>query len=175
MSQETPTRSNAPGPSLEEARSEAARLRREIDRHARLYYVEDRPEISDDAYDALFRRLQELERMHPALVVPDSPTQRVGGEPLQRFETVVHTGPMLSLDSTQDPDEVHRFADRMRKALGDVEPSYILEPKLDGASVELVYEDGVLVRAVTRGNGREGEGVTENVRTIPTVPLRLHT
>jgi DNA ligase (NAD+) len=168
-------RREARRPTLEEARSEAADLRREILHHAHLYYVEDRPEISDDAYDALFRRLQELERLHPELLVPDSPTQRVGGEPQERFETVAHTAPMLSLDSTQDADEVRRFDDRIRKALGDEPPTYILEPKLDGASIELVYEAGVLVRAVTRGNGRQGEDVTGNVRTIPTVPLRLRT
>jgi DNA ligase (NAD+) len=160
-------------PDLEKARVEAADLRREILHHAHLYYVEDRPEISDDAYDALFRRLQELERRHPELLTPDSPTQRVGGEPQERFETVPHTAAMLSLDSTQDPAEVVRFDDRIRKALGEDPPTYILEPKLDGASIELVYEAGVLVRAVTRGNGREGEDVTGNVRTIPTVPLRL--
>jgi DNA ligase (NAD+) len=164
-----------PRPAPENARSEAAALRREILHHAHLYYVEDRPEISDDAYDALFRRLQELERIHPELLTPDSPTQRVGGEPQERFETVAHTAPMLSLDSTQEADEVRRFDDRIRKALGDETPAYILEPKLDGASIELVYEAGVLVRAVTRGNGREGEDVTGNVRTIPTVPLRLRT
>ncbi|MCG6956997.1 MAG: NAD-dependent DNA ligase LigA [Gemmatimonadetes bacterium] len=173
MNAEDPRR-DAP-PDLEKARAEAADLRREILRHAHLYYVEDRPEISDDAYDALFRRLQELERLRPELLTPDSPTQRVGGEPQERFETVPHTAPMLSLDSTQEPDEVRRFDDRIRKALGEEPPTYILEPKLDGASIELVYEAGVLVRAVTRGNGREGEDVTGNVRTIPTVPLRLRT
>jgi len=160
---------------LEKATAEAAELRREILHHAHLYHVEDRPEISDDAYDGLYRRLQELERLHPELLTPDSPTQRVGGEPQERFETVAHTAPMLSLDSTQSAEEIRRFDDRIRKALGDEPPTYILEPKLDGASIELVYEAGVLVRAVTRGNGREGEDVTGNVRTIPTVPLRLRT
>jgi DNA ligase (NAD+) len=173
--QAKPPGRDASQPSLAEARSEAARLRREIERHAHLYYVEDRPEISDEAYDTLFRRLQELERIHPELLTPDSPTQRVGGEPLERFETVAHTAPMLSLDSTQDADEVRRFDERVRKALGEERPTYVLEPKLDGASIELVYENGVLVRAVTRGNGREGEGVTQNVRTISSVPLRLRT
>jgi DNA ligase (NAD+) len=173
LSQDQPPRAHGTRPSLAPARSEAERLRREIDRHAHLYHVEDRPEISDDAYDALYRRLQALEELHPELVTPDSPTQRVGGPPQERFETVTHAAPMLSLDSTQEADEVRRFDERVRKALGSESPTYILEPKLDGASIELVYEDGVLIRAVTRGNGREGEGVTENVRTIPTVPLRL--
>ena len=159
----------------DEARTEAEALRAEVHRHAHLYHVEDRPVISDAEFDALFRRLQALEAAWPELVVPDSPTQRVGGEPQERFETVVHAAPMLSLDSTQDANEVRRFDERVRKALGAEAPRYILEPKLDGASLELVYENGVFVRAVTRGNGREGEGVTQNVRTIPTVPLRLRT
>lgn len=160
---------------FDEARTEAEALRAEVHRHAHLYHVEDRPVISDEEFDALFRRLQALEAAWPKLVVPDSPTQRVGGEPQDRFETVVHAAPMLSLDSTQDADEVRRFDERVRKALGAEVPRYILEPKLDGASLELVYENGVFARAVTRGNGREGEGVTENIRTIPTVPLRLRT
>lgn len=160
---------------FDEARMEAEALRAEVHRHAHLYHVEDRPVVSDEEYDRLFRRLQELERAWPDLVTPDSPTRRVGGEPQARFETVVHAAPMLSLDSTQDADEVRRFDERVRKVLGAEAPRYVLEPKLDGASLELVYENGVFARAVTRGNGREGEGVTENVRTIPTVPLRLRT
>jgi len=147
-----------------------------LNRHSYLYHVLARPEISDAKYDELFRRLQSLEREHPELVGPDSPTQRVGAEPQDKFETVEHVAPLLSLDSTQEADEVQRFHDRLQKALGSgVEAEYVLEPKLDGASVELVYEDGVLVRAVTRGNGFAGEDVTANVRTIPTVPLRLRT
>lgn len=153
---------------------EAEQLRAELRRHAHLYYVEDRPAIGDAEYDALFRRLLDLEEEYPELVTTDSPTQRVGAEPLDRFETIEHVAPMLSLDSTQEPDEVRRFDDRVRRALGaGVDPVYVLEPKLDGASIELVYEDGVFARAVTRGNGRQGEGVTENLRTIPSVPLRL--
>ena len=160
-----------PGP--EEAAAEAARLRQVLHRHNRLYYVEAAPEISDSAYDALFRRLLELEAAHPSLVTPDSPTQRVGAEPLESLPGVEHAAPMLSLDSAREVAEVRRFDERLRKALGDEKVRYVLEPKLDGASLELVYVDGVLERAVTRGNGRVGEGVTENVRTIPTVPLRL--
>ena len=141
-----------------------------------MYHVEDRPEISDAAYDELFRRLQALEAEHPTLVTPDSPTQRVGAEPADGFESVEHVAPMLSLDSTADLSEITRFDERVRKALGDgVAPVYLLEPKLDGASIELVYEDGVFTRAVTRGNGRVGEGVTDNLRTVPSVPLRLVT
>jgi len=161
---------------FDNARTEAEKLREELHHHAYSYYVEARPEISDTEYDQLFRRLLELEKAHPELRSPDSPTQRVGAKPQNKFETVGHTAPMLSLDSTQDADELRRFDDKIRKALGEGhEPTYLIEPKLDGASIELVYEDGVLTRAVTRGNGREGEEVTDNIRTIPSVPLRLRT
>lgn len=148
-------------------------LRREIRRHDYLYFVEGRPEISDARYDGLFRRLREMEGAHPDLVTPDSPTRRIGEAPREGVPTVVHAAPMLSLDSSQDPDEVRRFHDRVLKGLGSDEVEYLLEPKLDGISIELVYEAGLLVRAVTRGNGREGEEVTPNVRTIASVPLRL--
>ena len=158
---------------LEEAAAEAARLHEKLHRHNHLYYVEAAPEISDSAYDALFRRLRALEAAHPSLVTADSPTQRVGADPLESLPGIEHAAPMLSLDSAREVAEVRRFDERLRKALGDEDIRYVLEPKLDGASLELVYVDGVLERAVTRGNGRVGEGVTENVRTIPTVPLRL--
>lgn len=159
--------------SLGEAAAEAAGLHETLHRHNRLYYVEAAPEISDSAYDELFRRLLALEAAHPSLATADSPTQRVGADPLETLPGIEHAAPMLSLDSARELADVHRFDERLRKALGDEEIRYVLEPKLDGASLELVYVDGVLERAVTRGNGRVGEGVTENVRTIPTVPLRL--
>ncbi len=172
----TPSPPDHEVPRLEEALAEAESLREELNRHAYLYYVEARPEIGDDEYDRRYARLKSLEDAYPELVTPDSPTQRVGAEPQDKFDTVEHVAPMLSLDSTQDPDEVRRFDERIRKALGEGhEPTYLIEPKLDGASIELVYEEGVLVRAVTRGNGRSGEQVTENIRTIPSVPLRLRT
>lgn len=158
-------------------RDEASRrieeLRSEIRRHDYLYYVLDRPEISDSGYDKLFHRLKELESEFPDLVTDDSPTQRVGGEPLDKFSTVEHEAPMLSLDSSEKEETLRRFDERMRKALGDDQVAYVAEPKLDGASLELVYEDGELVRAATRGDGARGEGVTQNVRTVPAVPLRL--
>jgi DNA ligase (NAD+) len=157
------------------AADEIANLRAEIDRHSHLYYVEERPEISDADFDLQWKRLVELETEHPELVTPDSPTQRVGVEPQTKFETVDHVAPMLSLDSTQDPAEVRRFDERVRRLLGGIRPRYVLQPKLDGASIELVYENGLLARAVTRGNGRSGEGVTPNVRTIASVPRRLRT
>lgn len=148
-------------------------LRAEIRHHDYLYFVKDRPEISDEAYDALFRELKALEAGFPELATPDSPTRRVGGGVFDRFPAVAHAAPMGSLDSDRDVAAVRRFDERLRKELGDEAVSYALEPKLDGASIELVYEDGVLVRASTRGDGATGEGVTENVRTIGNVPLRL--
>ena len=148
------------------------RLRRELRRHSHLYYVESRPELDDASYDRMFAELLALEAAHPDLVTRDSPTQRVGAEPQSALPVAEHMVPMLSLDSTQDFEEVCRFDERVRKILGD-KARYLLEPKLDGASLELVYEDGFFVRAVTRGNGRTGEVVTENARTMPSLPLRL--
>lgn len=147
-------------------------MRDELRRHSYLYHVESRPEIDDAEYDRIFVELQALEASHPHLITVDSPTQRVGAEPQSAFPNAEHSVAMLSLDSTQDPAEVRRFDERVRRGLED-EPQYILEPKLDGASIELVYEEGLFVRAVTRGNGRVGELVTENLRTIPSLPLRL--
>ncbi len=140
--------------------------------HDYLYHVKDAPEISDEAYDKLFTELRNLETAHPELRTADSPTQRVGGEALDRFPSVSHTAPMLSLDSAREEEAVRRFDERVRKVLGD-DVAYVVEPKLDGASIELVYEEGTLVRAATRGDGRVGEGVTENARTIRSIPLRL--
>ena len=147
-------------------------IRGELRRHSHLYYVESRPEIDDAQYDRIFGELRALEATHPDLITADSPTQRVGVEPHSAFPNAEHIVPMLSLDSTQDSAEVRRFDERVRRGIED-EPSYILEPKLDGASIELVYEDGLFVRGVTRGNGRVGEVVTDNLRTIPSLPLRL--
>jgi len=173
---ESRSRPDAATPAPAEVVREVEELRAALNRHAHLYHVEARPEIADAEYDRIFRRLQALEAQFADLASPDSPTHRVGAEPQDGFETVAHVEPMLSLDSTQEADEVRRFDERVRKALGEgVAPVYILQPKLDGASIELVYEDGVLTRAVTRGNGRKGEGVTENIRTISSVPLKLRT
>jgi DNA ligase (NAD+) len=159
------------------AASRAAELRHEIRHHDYLYYVRDAPEISDEQYDRLFRELQAIEERFAELRTADSPTQRVAGQPLASFPTVEHAAPMLSLDSDQDPAALRRFDERLRKALAEHRPGepvgYVLEPKLDGASIELIYEQGMLARASTRGDGRRGEGVTQNVRTIPAVPLRL--
>jgi DNA ligase (NAD+) len=159
---------------LKDARHEIERLRREIEHHNRRYYVLDAPEISDAEYDALFRRLQELEAAHPELRSDDSPTQRVGAAPAERFASVRHTVPMLSLANAMAEDEVVEFDRRVRRGLGiDTPVAYVVEPKLDGVAVELVYENGRLVVGSTRGDGTTGEDVTANLRTIRSVPLTL--
>ncbi len=151
-----------------------ARLRAEIRHHDYLYYVRDNPEISDEGYDKLYHELVRLEEQFPDLISEDSPTQRVAGQPLDSFPTIEHAAPMLSLDSDQSEDTLRRFDERLRKGLGPGAPvEYVLEPKLDGASLELVYRDGALLQASTRGDGRRGEGITTNVRTMQSVPLRL--
>lgn len=153
------------------------RLRDQVRQHNHNYHVLDAPEISDEEYDALMRELVALEAEHPELIAPDSPTQRVGGAPLAGFETARHLQPMLSLASSPHEVDLRAFDERLRRAVaaaGDETPvTYSLEPKIDGLSVELVYENGVLVRAVTRGDGEVGEVITPNVRTIRSVPLRL--
>src|ERR687884_1678242 len=148
-------------------------LREEIRRHEELYYVHDSPEISDAEYDALLARLQQLEAERPELVTPDSPTQRVGGRPAEDFPEYVHRRPMLSLDNSYNIEDLRAFDERCRK-LADGRPfEYVAELKIDGLSISLHYENGILVRGVTRGDGRRGEDVTQNVRTIRSVPLKL--
>ncbi|MDZ7344480.1 MAG: NAD-dependent DNA ligase LigA [candidate division KSB1 bacterium] len=158
---------------LFQARAEVEKLRKELNYHSYRYYVLDDPEISDAEYDRLFRRLQELEEQFPELVTPDSPTQRVGAAPLEEFETVNHTIPMVSLDNAFDDGEMRDFDQRLRKLLGIEEIEYIVEPKLDGTAVELVYENGVFTVGSTRGDGYTGENITQNLKTIKSIPLRL--
>jgi len=160
-------------PTLTVVRRRAERLRDAIRAHDYRYYVLDRPVISDAAYDRLFHELVRLETAHPEIVTPDSPTQRVAGAPLSGFPTVQHLAPMLSLESVTGTDAVRRFDERVRASARGKEVRYVLQPKLDGLSLEIVYRDGVLLRASTRGDGERGEGVTENVKTIASVPLRL--
>lgn len=148
-------------------------LKAEIERHNHLYYVEAKTEITDIEFDALLRELEAMEEAHPGLRTPDSPTQRVGGAPIAGFETVLHRVPMLSIDNTYSPDELREFDARVRKGLGEDKPAYVVELKIDGVAMSLSYEDGVLARAATRGDGERGDNVTENVRTIRNVPLRL--
>ncbi len=150
-----------------------AQLRDEINQHNYLYYVLDAPDISDSEYDRLLRELQRLEALHPELISPNSPTQRVGAAPIKAFGTVRHTLPMLSLDNAFDEEEVSSFDRRVRERLAVDEVEYVVEPKLDGLAISIRYEHGLLVQAATRGDGVTGEDVTHNVRTIPTVPLKL--
>jgi len=146
----------------------------EIERHNRLYYLEDAPQISDAEYDRLFRELRELEQAHPALRRPDSPTQQVGPPPATGFAEVRHRAPMLSLDNALDAEEMRTFDQRVRRELGEESAvAYVGEPKLDGASLELVFEDGALAVGSTRGDGRVGEDVTANLRHSPSIPRRL--
>ena len=152
---------------------ELARLRAEIERHNHLYFVLDAPVLSDAEYDALFQRLLRLEAEHPEWITPDSPTQRIGATPAEGFDSVEHTVPMLSLANAFDEDGLRDFDRRTRSGLEDEAVQYLAEPKLDGLSVELVYENGQFVRGSTRGNGRTGEDVTANLRTIRGIPLRL--
>lgn len=152
----------------------AARLRTEIQHHNYRYYVLDDPEISDAEYDRLLRELQDLEEQHPELVIPESPTQRVGATPLDSFAEVEHAVPMLSLDNGFSEEDIREFDRRVRDRLENpASIEYFCEPKLDGLAVSIRYEDGKLVRAATRGDGRTGEDVTQNVRTIESVPLQL--
>ena len=147
-------------------------LRRELERHNRLYYVEDAPEISDYEYDMLMQRLKALEAEHPELITPDSPTQKVGGEALSKFEPVQHQVPLESLTDVFSYEELFAFGERMDASL-PADHSYVVEPKIDGLSMSLEYENGVFVRGATRGDGVTGENVTENLRTVRSLPLRI--
>ena len=154
----------------------AEELRRQINRHNYLYYVLDQPEVSDAEYDRLMRELQEIEAAHPALITPDSPTQRVGARPAEQFGAVEHPTPMLSLGNAFGTDELTAFDRRVKRMLGlpETEPiEYVAELKVDGLAVSLTYENGILTVGATRGDGFRGEDITQNLRTIKTIPLRL--
>lgn len=155
-----------------DAQKEIIRLRREIEHYARLYYVYDNPAISDYEYDVLMQRLKALESEHPELITPDSPTQRIGGEALSSFEQVTHQVPLESLTDVFSYDELFAFGERMDSAIVAAH-DYSVEPKVDGLSMSLEYENGVFVRGATRGNGLVGENVTENLRTVRSLPLRI--
>ncbi len=157
-----------------DAAQRIATLREQIHRHDYLYHALARPEISDTEYDALFRGLKSLEAEHPELVTPDSPTQRVGGGVLDAFAPVEHRAAMLSLDNATTADDLREFEARLRRALPGTSFEYVCEPKIDGLGVALLYEDGRFVRGATRGDGRVGEDVTQNLRTIKSLPLVLH-
>jgi DNA ligase (NAD+) len=162
----------------EDVRRRIEDLRAQVRYHAERYYRDDDPEIGDDEYDALYRELQRLEEEHPELVTPDSPTQRVGAEPVSELKKVRHELPMLSLANVRSPEELEAWVQRMRAHLAregieDPDFSYVCEPKVDGLAISLLYEDGVFVRGATRGNGEVGEDVTHNLRTIRTIPQRV--
>jgi DNA ligase (NAD+) len=163
---------------LEEARQRAAELRRQLEYHNYRYYVLDDPEIGDDEYDALIDELRALEAEQPELVTPDSPTQRVGAEPVSELEKVRHPQEMLSLANARSAEELRAWIQRMRNFLareGITDPrfEYVVEPKIDGLAISLIYRNGVFERGATRGNGEIGEDVTHNLRTMPSIPLRL--
>ncbi|HED19681.1 MAG TPA: NAD-dependent DNA ligase LigA, partial [Gammaproteobacteria bacterium] len=151
----------------------AAQLREQIQLHNYRYYVLDDPQIPDAEYDRLLRELQALEQAHSELIVPDSPTQRVGAQPLESFGEVHHEVPMLSLGNAFADEELAEFDRRVRERLAVNEVEYTAEPKLDGLAVSLLYEGGVLKRGATRGDGNTGEDITQNVRTLDSIPLRL--
>ena len=162
----------------ESVEQRAAELRKELDRHNHLYYVLDEPEVGDDVYDALLNELREIEAEHPELRTPDSPTQRVGAAPLDKFEQVEHHEAMLSLGNARNEEELRGWENRLANYLKRLDItasqfSYTTEPKIDGLAITLTYEDGVLVRGATRGNGQIGEDVTQNLKTIGSVPLRI--
>jgi DNA ligase (NAD+) len=149
-------------------------LRERVDHHLHRYHVLDEPEVSDAEYDRLYDELKALEEEHPDLITPDSPTQRVGAPPSERFQKVQHLTPMGSLEKVTDDESLFKWADDVRKRLDSDEPvAYVIEPKIDGLAVNLTYEDGRLVRGATRGDGVQGEDVTVNLRTIPSVPLKM--
>ena len=157
----------------EEAKSKIAELSEQIDHHNHLYYQQDRTEISDYEFDQLLNQLIELESQFPDLKLPDSPTQRIGGTVTKTFETVFHKYPMLSLGNTYSPDELRDFDKRVAKGLGDSPYEYFCELKFDGVALSITYENGLLVRGVTRGDGARGDDITNNVKTIRSIPLRL--
>ncbi|MDP9293627.1 MAG: NAD-dependent DNA ligase LigA [Actinomycetota bacterium] len=166
------------GVSATDAERRAAELRRELEHHNRRYYVLDDPEVGDDVYDALLDELRRIEAEHPELVRSDSPTQRVGAEPVSRLEKVTHLQPMFSLANARSEEELRAWVTRMRTHLAregieDPQFEFVAEPKIDGLAISLVYRDGVLERGATRGNGEVGEDVTHNLRTIPSIPLRI--
>ena len=154
------------------AAERCAYLRAEIEHHNIRYYQLDDPLISDAEYDALFRELQNIEAQHPGLATADSPTHRVGSKPLKQFAEVQHRTPMLSLNNAFSEEEVRAFDERVRDGLGFEQVEYAVEPKFDGLAITLTYVDGIFVQGATRGDGSVGEDVTENLRTVRSLPLR---
>ncbi|MBU1913486.1 MAG: NAD-dependent DNA ligase LigA [Candidatus Omnitrophica bacterium] len=148
-------------------------LKKQIARHNKKYYADNKPEISDSEYDGLMDDLKKLEESHPEFISPDSPTQRVGGKALKEFKTVEHRVPMLSMDNTYSPEEIMKFDERIRKNLKVEKLDYVVELKIDGVSISLLYENGVFIQGATRGDGFKGDDVTVNLKTIKSLPLKL--
>ncbi|MCH6546362.1 MAG: NAD-dependent DNA ligase LigA, partial [Deltaproteobacteria bacterium] len=158
--------------SREETKREVLNLREQLEKHNYHYYVLDNPVISDAEYDRLFRRLLDLEKAHPEFASPDSPTQKVGAPPLEKFTTVHHNIPMLSLNNATNQEEMKEFEERIRRFLKSSQPiQYVVEPKIDGVAVELVYENGHFTVGSTRGDGINGEDISLNLKTIRSIPL----
>src|SRR6266516_6336397 len=161
-------------PAVKDVQARLDELRAELNHHLYRYYVLDDPEISDAAYDRLYDELKGLEDEYPDLITPDSPTQRVGAPPSDKFEKSRHLTPMGSLDKVTNDEALAKWAEDVRKRLDSEEPvAYVLEPKIDGSAINLVYEDGRFVRGATRGEGIQGEHVTPNLRTIRAIPLQM--
>src|SRR6267142_6730960 len=156
------------------AKARHAELADELRRHDQAYYVEAKPTISDQAYDRLYHELLDLEKEFPDLVTPDSPTQRVGGQPLKAFKPVQHLKPMLSLDNTYSQDELREFVNRVQRLLPHEKLDWVVEPKVDGLAINLRYEKGVFTCGATRGDGTTGDDITPNLRTIRSIPPKLH-
>ena len=160
---------------MPEIKQRVGQLRQQLQKANYTYYVLNNPIMEDAVYDRLYRELEELEQQHPELVTPDSPTQRVGGEPAQEFQEVRHNIPLYSLENAFSLEELTKWQERWQRQVPDVESfEYVCELKLDGSALALTYENGILVQGATRGDGVTGEEITQNVRTIRTIPLRLN-
>src|SRR5262245_27673792 len=160
-------------PATKKQQDRVAKLREEIEHHNYLYYTKASPEISDKKFDELLRELQDLEEKYPELRTPDSPTQRVGGAPLEGFTQVTHEVPMLSIDNTYNEGELREFDARVQRGLDGDTPEYVVELKVDGVAISLLYQDGRFTRGATRGDGVIGDDITANLRTIRGLPLKL--
>ncbi|HEY2951412.1 MAG TPA: NAD-dependent DNA ligase LigA, partial [Verrucomicrobiae bacterium] len=156
-----------------QAKARHAELAEEIRRHDHAYYIEARPAISDREYDKLYRELLDLERAFPDLAAPDSPSQRVGGQPVSAFQPSHHLAPMMSLDNTYSQEEVRQFVERVQRLVPDERLEWLVEPKVDGVAINLRYENGALAVGATRGDGTTGDDITANLKTIHSLPLRL--
>src|SRR3954453_15817443 len=160
--------------SMDKIAQSITELREQIHFHDRKYYEEARPQISDREYDRLMQELLDLEKEHPELITPESPTQRVGGDVQTELKSVRHAVPMMSIGNTYSEGDIRAFDERVKRALGGEQPAYVLEPKIDGTSISLRYEDGRLVLGATRGRGTVGDDVTVTARKIKSIPLTLH-